>query len=442
MKEGRVYYGYWLIGAAFLAQFVAMGTYSYLLGSFMIPMTHELGWSRADFTFTRTIGQFVMAAVGVIIGVQVDRHGARPVMLLGTTILVLALIAHGWVESLWSWWLLNGVALSAGCAMLGNLVVNVTLSKWFVVNRGKAVAWAAMGVSLGGILLTPAVTAIIDTQGWRQAWLWVAAFVAVFSYPVALIMRRAPEDYGWRPDGLSDAELDQGGGAQADEEDSRTFTRAQALRTVSFYGLVVAFGFFLINIVVLLLQTVPYLTDNGFSRTQAAGALAVASIPALISKPVWGYLIDRMQVKPLAAGSAAVTGLALFLITAAVQSQNLFLVMLAFTVLGFGWGGMIPMQEVIWARFFGRRHLGAIRGAGMPFALALGALAPWAVSLYHDHFQSYFGALLIVAALNTSAGVLLWLVPEPQLKTDSQGARPKDVGSRAAPTGKRSEGGS
>ena len=71
------------------------------------------------------------------------------------------------------------------------------------------------------------------------------------------------------------------------------------------------------------------------------------------------------------------------------------------------------MQEVIWATFFGRKHIGAIRGAGMPFTLALGAVAPWLVSYYHDVFGAYTGALLTVAALNVSSGVLIFLAPKP-----------------------------
>ncbi|GIS18295.1 MAG: hypothetical protein CM15mP120_02110 [Pseudomonadota bacterium] len=59
------------------------------------------------------------------------------------------------------WWLLNGVVVTMGCAMIGNLVVNVTLSKWFVVNRGIVVAIAAMGVSFGGIVLTPLATYLV-----------------------------------------------------------------------------------------------------------------------------------------------------------------------------------------------------------------------------------------------------------------------------------------
>ena len=178
----------------------------------------------------------------------------------------------------------------------------------------------------------------------------------------------------------------------------------------------VAFGFFSINIVVMLLQTVPYLTDNGFSRTEAAFAMLVASIPAMVSKPVWGHLIDRSPAKPLAAVSASVTGLALFLIVFSVSGQQLFWVCAAYAVLGLGWGGMIPMQEVIWASFFGRRHIGAIRGAGLPFALTLGAVAPWLTSLYYDRMGQYDGALLVVAGLNVLSGVLIFLAPPPKPK--------------------------
>ena len=53
--------------------------------------------------------------------------------------------------------------------MIGNLVVNVTLSKWFVVNRGIVVAIAAMGV-LWRHCPDPFGDLPVDTIGWRQAW--------------------------------------------------------------------------------------------------------------------------------------------------------------------------------------------------------------------------------------------------------------------------------
>jgi OFA family oxalate/formate antiporter-like MFS transporter len=165
---------------------------------------------------------------------------------------------------------------------------------------------------------------------------------------------------------------------------------------------------------VMLLQTVPYLTDFGFSRTEAAFAITVASAPAMLSKPVWGYFIDRLPAKPLAAVGASGTGLALFAIVASVNSGSLMLIYAAFFLLGLGWGGMIPMQEVIWASYFGRRYLGSVRSAGLPFALLLGAGAPLAVSYYHDLTDTYQGALLVVAGLNVLSGLFVHLIPPPK----------------------------
>ena len=94
------------MGAAFLAQFVAIGIYSYVLGSFLAPMSAELNWSRGDFTLSRSIGQIVMAMAGIFVGSLIDRIGPRPIMATGTCILSFSLILHSQIESLWAWWLL------------------------------------------------------------------------------------------------------------------------------------------------------------------------------------------------------------------------------------------------------------------------------------------------------------------------------------------------
>ncbi len=89
-----IYYGYYLIGAAFVAQFFAMGMFSYVLGPFMVPMIDELGWTRSEYTLSRSVGQFVMGFAGFFIGAYVDRLGARPLMVLGTVVLSVVLAAR------------------------------------------------------------------------------------------------------------------------------------------------------------------------------------------------------------------------------------------------------------------------------------------------------------------------------------------------------------
>lgn len=379
----------------------------------MLPMIEDLGWTRTEYTFSRALGQLVMGITGFLIGSSVDRIGPRPLMLIGGTVMVVALGLHSLVTSVWHWIALNGVLVTIGGAMVGNLVVNVTLSKWFVEKRGQAVAWAAMGVSFAGVVLTPAVTLSIDTFGWQSTWLLLAVGCGLLIYPVAFVMRRMPEDHGWHPDGKTDAQVAAGEARKAQQDYARSITRREALRTWAFYFLVFSFGLFSINIVVMLLQSVPYLTDEGFTRVQAAGAITVASVPAMLSKPIWGYFIDRLPAKPLAAGGALLTGVALFWIVLTVEYSSLFWIYCAFFMLGLGWGGMIPLQEVIWASYFGRRYLGAVRSAGLPFALILGSGAPLAVSYYHDVTGAYAGALLVVAGLNVLSGLLLQLITPP-----------------------------
>ncbi len=84
-------------------------------------------------------------------------------------------------------------------------------------------------------------------------------------------------------------------------------------------------------------------------------------------------------------------------------------------VLGFGWGGMIPLQEVIWANFFGRRYLGSVRSAALPFSILLTAGAPLATSYYFDIMGNYDGAILMVGSANLLSGVMLALLRKPAL---------------------------
>ena len=408
-----IYYGYWLIVAAFIAQFVSVGAQSYVIGPFMIPMTAELGWTRAEFTLPRTIGQVVMAFTGFFIGSLVDRKGARGFMLGGVVILSVALFLLSKVNALWQWILLNGVVLTIGASLIGNLVVNVTLAKWFVDFRGRAIAFAAMGVSFAGVLLTPLATWAIDLYGWRTGWQLLSIGAFIFVVPTALAMRRSPEDYNLNLDGKSDHQVSQGFAQKAEDDFNNSMTRAQALRSLTFYWLVIAFGMFGITIQVMLIQTVPFMTDAGYDRTTAALMITIASVPALVSKPIWGWLIDGLQPKPLASISAAITGGSLFVIVYGAHVASLPILITGFAVLGFGWGGMIPLQEVIWASYFGRRYLGGVRSAAMPFSIMLTAGAPLATSYYYDVFGDYNGAILIVAVANMLSAVLILFLKKP-----------------------------
>lgn len=410
--SSRFYYGYWIIAAGFVTQFVAVGMANYVVGSFLIPMTEEFGWTRAEFSMSRSIGQIVMAGTGFVIGSYIDKFGGRPFIVVGGLLLSISIYSLGSVQTLSQWLIINGLMLTMGAAMIGNLVVNVTLGKWFVERRGRAVAFAGMGISLAGICLPPTTTWMVDEYGWRSSWEMLGIAAAIITLPMAFIVRRRPEDYSLYPDGKSEDEVSAGQAAAAKADFENSMTRAQAMRTSSFYVLVLAFGLFQISITVMLIQTIPLMTDAGYSRLIASSMISLASVPAFLSKPLWGVMIDRYSPRKLASLGAAVTGAAVMFIVFSIANQASLLVYAGFLLMGIGWGGLLPLQEVIWASFFGRRYLGAVRSTAMPFTFGMSALGPVLVAYYYDQVGNYDLALLAIALCNIASAVMLYRISD------------------------------
>jgi len=400
--------------AGFVTQFVAVGMANYVVGSFMIPMIEEFGWSRAEFSASRSIGQIVMAFTGFIIGAHIDRYGGRPFIVAGAFILAAATFSLGSINNLVQWWIINGVILTMGAAMIGNLVINVSLGKWFVERRGRAVAIAGMGISLGGIMLPPIATWLVDIFGWRESWRILGLITVLVTLPMAVLVRRRPEDYRLHPDGKSQEEMDSGHGDAAKADFEKSMTRAQAMRTSSFYFLVLAFGLFQISITTMLIQTIPLMTDAGYSRFVASTMISIASVPAFLSKPFWGDLIDKYNPKKLAALGAAISGFSVIMIVYSVAYQLDMLVYAGFLIMGIGWGGLLPLQEVIWATTFGRRYLGSVRSTAMPFSFGMSALGPILVAYYYDVVGNYDLALIAMGLCNLLSALMLFKKDDPK----------------------------
>jgi MFS family permease len=158
----------------------------------------------------------------------------------------------------------------------------------------------------------------------------------------------------------------------------------------------------------MLTQTIPFMTDVGYSRFVASSMISIASVPAFLSKPFWGVLIDRYNPRKLAALGAVVTGVSVVIIVFSVDRQIDLLVYAGFLFMGIGWGGLLPLQEVIWASFFGRRYLGSVRSTAMLFTFGMSALGPVLVAYYYDLVGNYNLALLVIALCNIASAIMLF----------------------------------
>ena len=401
-----IFYGWVVVAAAFVAQFVAVGVQTSVSAVFAPQMLDEFGWSRTAFFFADTMGQIILMIVGLILGPRVDRFGSRPIMLLGVAICVPALVYMSQVDSYWEYFVVRGVFVITGASMAGFLVASVTVSKWFVTKRGQALGWTSMGVSMAGIIW-PTLTQLgmIEPLGWRTAWVVLGAIALAVLVPVSLLMRRRPEDYGMVPDG-EDTQISSAQQRAAERDFATSLTRREAVRTPAFYLIVLIFGVSVVGIFAILLHGVLFLGEHGFDAALAAGLVAVMSILSGVTKPPWGWALDRFDSRLVGSVSFAIAAAGFVLVVLAADSGSAWLVAGSFVVMGIGIGGNIPIQEMIWAEYFGRRHLGAVRSLGFPVAMGISASTPVAVAVYADLVGSYDGAFYTCAGLWAASSVL------------------------------------
>ena len=415
----RIFWGWYIVGGAIVAQFAAMGAGGAIAGVFLRPMTEDLGWTAAEYALGGSSAFLLGGVAGFVIGPFIDRYGARPLMLVGACVYAISFFAMSLVEELWQFIALSMIAGGAGFSMVGPLVVNATLSKWFVLRRGWAIALGSSGISLAGLVMPLTMTRIVDSAGWRDAYAILALVMFAIVVPVALVMRRRPEDHGLLPDGIEAGTAADGDrlAAEAQARDAaNSYTRGEAIRTPAIWLLVVGYGLNTMALTAVLVHAIPFMTDNGFTRTEAALAIAVNGGANLSSKFVWGYFLQRVHVRNLGATALSISATGVVTMLIAAQLGALPLMFLGFFFWGFGFGGTVPLSEFIWAKYFGRVHIGAVRGVAAPFTIAFGALGPVLGGLYFDAVGSYEGAFaaFVAAYLGGALAILASREPPPK----------------------------
>jgi len=416
-----LYYGWYIVAVAFVASMMSSGVSAYTMGVFLKPMTAELGWTRTDISLGQTVGTVVTGFLGVAIGPTLDRRGARALMVIGAVVSGVGFILLGVVQELWQYYAVRGALITVGNVGMGALVVNVALSNWFVRMRGRAIAISAMGISVAALVLPPLSTRLIEVLGWRSAWGVIGVLTWALVIPLAaLVMRRRPEDYELVPDGGPAAREVR---RRVYEAGDARWTRAQAARTPALWLLILTFGLASTGLGAILLHLVPYLTDRGFSPAAAAAGFSMIGATGLLSKPLWGLALERFPTRLCAASEFLLMAAGIALILAIDGAGSMYF---AITVFGLGIGGVIAVQELVWANYFGRLTLGTVRSVAQPFTIISSAAGPVFAGASFDFGGSYQRAFVVfVATYVLAAGVIL-ATPYP---------RPPETRSPAQPPG-------
>ena len=394
-KEGRFFYGWVIVIVSFLAEFVyGVGT-SYVFGIFFKPMSTEFGWTRAATAAGLSISRICGGLVGPIIGPLVDmKHGARLLLVIGALVAGAGFMAFSRIQNLWQFYLIFGIIGAFGLAEIGGIISSTVVAKWFIRKRGRAVGLTISGVTIGAATLAPLSERLISSFGWRSTWKILGLLVwVILIAPAALFMRRRPEDMGLRPDG-EEVELKKGsktplstsGAISSAFEEEQVWTWKQALKTPTLWLIVAAFTVSGISLSAIPMHQAAYMTDLGFSGAIAATSVSILAVSSALGKLSWGFVAERLHVRYCVMVCFIGAAISIGILMGARSVPSLFFSSMMY---GLTMGGVAVLTALVYANYFGRTSLGAIRGIVQPFSLISMASGPVFAGYVHDVTGSY-----------------------------------------------------
>ena len=411
------YYGWVVFAAAALTSYHSRPLMAATtLSVFVVPMTAQLGWSRGLFSGALSLGGLAAVVVSPFVGRLVDRYGAGVVVATASGAMGLCAVGLSVVTHAWMFYALYipGRMLFASPLELGTATA---VSNWFL--RRRPLAFAILGASQGtGLAAMPLIAqAIISGWNWEAAWLSLGIFTISVGVIPSLLMARRPEDMGLELDPQTVRSLSMAAGEPRGEQrlaaisprpsfTELNFTVREALRTRAFWILAAFSAFAFAAQGGVAVHQVPHYINEGLRAPIAAIMASTFALSQVLGGFIWSNSARRLPLRFLLAFAGLSVGLGAI---GTGASSTLGWGMLAAAAFGVGMGGMHLLLRLAWADYYGREHLGAIRGLTLPIQISGQAIGPVISGFMFDSTGSYqvpffiFGAGVVVAAVGVLA---------------------------------------
>ena len=384
-KQTKKFPGRWVLGACFTLLTFSSGLGFYGLAVYLQAFSRELGWSVSSISLATTLFFLVGGISGVWIAKFIAKHDVRIMVLGGATLATIALFSMRFVEQKWQLFVVYGF-YALGWSASGMGPVTTVVTRWFHVRRASALAIASTGLSMGGIVVTPFIKWILDSQGIRNGSPWLALIWFLGTVPVTLFLLRAfPQPYGWLPDGAR--------AAPGEVADISGTPLNDAVQTKFFRAVTVGYIFALGAQVGGALQLVK-LVEERTNRSTAILATIVLSSMSIISRFIAGRIIPRVDMTRFTVGLATLQGLSL---AGIALNESRIGLLLSIAVFGITIGNMVMMQSLLLAERFGVRDYPRIAARSGLISFSGTALGPLLLGWLYDVAGGYRAAYLAAA---------------------------------------------
>ena len=397
----------WLVVAVIGWTFtVATGLGFYSLPLYLNILTSSRGFALTTVSYAVSSFFLVSAVVNVPLGRLVRRVQPRWIMLGGSVVSGLSLLLLGRVDAVWQLYLVFtvfGCGFSAASYLPGTAVIVALFGQG---DRARALALALTGGSVGGVVVAPLLTKILDSRGLTGTAPWLGlAFLVLAGLPVVLFIRGRLA----APPAVADEAAPAAPGV----------SYAVAVRSAAFAGVTICFAILLADQVGTQVQIVSI--GSAMGVRDAGIAVSIMASATIAGRLIGAFALSRLPV----VGFSAVMGVLQGASFAALAMLPGLSGLAAGTVLfGITIGNLTVLVPLVVVELFGLTDYPRIYAVSQ-FGASLGtAGGPAALAALHSWFGSYRVPLLILAVVSGLAAAVVARLrppaPSPAVVTASE----------------------
>lgn len=399
------YYGWLMVPVAMIAQAVTGVGQTYGISVFNPSLLETLGISLSVFTGIYMVGTLFASLPQPYIGSLMDRFGIRRVMTVVILLLGGACLFFSTVNSLWT--LLLGFFLLRvlGQGGLSLLAGNIP-AMWFREKLGTVTGIVSGGFSISMAVIPAFFLTLINRLGWRAAYTQLGFLVWIIMLPLLiLVFRNNPGEVSQKIDGAVKVD------GKSDGEDSfgqNSLDLKTARKTPAYWVLLINSSLWVLVVTAIFFNLLSIFSSQGITSSVAAATYTTYAIFSLITQIVAGPIADRGPLQYLLFACMAFIAAAVVVLTLA---SSPWIAHSYAVLLGISTGLISLVGGTMFARYFGRKHLGKLRGSVITAQVAGSSLGPFITGVIFDLTGSFQISLWIFLLLLIPAAVAsLWAV--------------------------------
>jgi len=405
-KRTNFFYGWIILPISTLAAFFTSPGQTYMVSVFNPSLREALDLSLTQLTGAYMFGTVLASLPQTYIGQWADRVGIRKTVLIISTLFSLACVFISQVNSLPMLFISFFFLRMLGQGALELLSVNM-LPMWFRNSLGTVSGIKTVAINLLIGIVPISILALIGNVGWRKTYILAGTSIFLILFPIIYFFYiNRPEEIGQSIDGNSVKSSPKFADLDIPE---RELNLQEAMRTRAYWILTLSWLAWSAIATAITFNLLPIFTAKGLTEEQAAASFTILMVVSAVFQIFGGLIADRVQLRWMAFGALGLYGLA---IGALIYIPGGSVVLVYTLILGMAQGLFGGLGNTVWVHYFGRKHLGKIRGSVWTAAVAGSSVGPFLMGITYDLSGDFFISLAGFAVILFGLAIAgIWATP-------------------------------